>query len=67
MNAIAKLVMVAIGLYVGINLLPGMNTTVAQIVYPTYARGVVGMMGVALIVFAAMMVFVVVKSMSDSG
>ena len=41
-------------MYVGINLMPGMNTTIAAITTPTFDVGVVGLVGVILIVFAAM-------------
>jgi len=39
---------------VGVNLEPGLNTTVATITTPTYSSGVAGLNGVVMIVFAAM-------------
>ena len=54
MNAILGLIMAAIFVYIGVNLLPGLNTTVATITTPTYDSGVAGLAGVVMIVFAAM-------------
>jgi len=59
--------MASIFVYVGINLMPGMNTTIATITTPTFDSGVVGLVGVVLIVFAAMIVFGIVKAMSASA
>ena len=59
--------MAAIGVYVGINLLPGLNTTVATITTPTYSSGVAGLMSVVLIVFAAMIIFFIVSAMSKAA
>jgi len=53
-KAILGLIFAAIGVYVGVNLLPGLNTTVATITTPTYSAGVAGLIGVVMIVFAAM-------------
>jgi ABC-type sulfate transport system permease subunit len=66
MKAVYSLLITAIFIYVGINLLPGMNTVVATITTPTYNSGVAGMMAVVLIVFAAMLVFGIVAAMKDS-
>ena len=66
MNAILGLILVAIGVYIGVNLMPGLNTTIATITTPTYSAGVAGLTGVILIVFAAMIVFFVVKGMQSS-
>ncbi len=46
MNAIMGLIMVAIGVYIGVNLMPGLNTTIATITTPTYSAGVAGLTGV---------------------
>ncbi len=62
-----SLIFAAIGIYIGVNLLPGLNTTISTIVTPTYTSGVVGMVGVILIVFAAMLVFMIVKAMTESS
>lgn len=59
--------MAAIFVYVGINLMPGMNTTIAAITTPTYSSGVAGLTGVIMIVFAAMIVFGIVKAMSSAA
>jgi len=64
---ILGLIMAAIFVYVGINLMPGMNTTINTITTPTFDSGVVGLVGVVLIVFAAMIVFGIVKAMSASA
>jgi len=64
---ILALIMASIFVYVGINLMPGMNTTIATITTPTFDSGVVGLVGVVLIVFAAMIVFGIVKAMSASA
>ena len=59
--------MAAIGVYIGISLLPGLNTTVAAITTPTYSSGVAGLTGVVLIVFAAMIIFFIVSAMSKAA
>ena len=59
--------MAAIGVYIGINLLPGLNTTVATITTPTYSSGVAGLTSVILIVFAAMIIFFIVSAMSKAA
>ena len=59
--------MAAIGVYIGVNLLPGLNTTVAAITTPTYSSGVAGLTGVILIVFAAMIVFFIVSAMTRAS
>lgn len=67
MQMILGLIFAAIFVYVGVNLEPGLNTTVATITTPTYSSGVVGLNGVIMIVFAAMIIFGVLKSMSASA
>jgi len=67
MNAILGLIFAAIGVYIGVNLMPGMNDTIATITTPTYTSGVAGLVGVILIVFAAMVVFLIVQAMSKAA
>lgn len=50
---ILGLIFAAIFVIIGVNLMPGINTTIATITTPTYSTGVTGMTGVILIVFAA--------------
>ena len=59
--------MAAIGVYIGVNLLPGLNTTVAAITTPTYSSGVAGLTGVVMIVFAAMIIFFIVSAMTKAA
>jgi len=59
--------MAAIFVYIGVNLEPGLNTTVSTITTPTYSSGVAGLNGVIMIVFAAMIIFGVLKQMSSSA
>jgi len=59
--------MAAIGVYIGVSLLPGLNTTVATITTPTYSSGVAGLTGVILIVFAAMIIFFIVSAMTKAA
>jgi len=59
--------MAAIGVYIGVNLLPGLNTTVAAITTPTYSSGVAGLTGVILIIFAAMIVFFIISAMTKAA
>ena len=66
MKAVFALIMAAIGIYIGVNLLPGLNSTIATITTPTYTVGVAGMVGVILIVFAAMLVVLIVSAMRES-
>lgn len=66
-NAILGLIMAAIGVYIGVNLLPGLNTTVAAITTPTYSSGVAGLTSVVMIVFAAMIIFFVVSAMTKAA
>jgi len=62
---IMGLIMAVIGVYIGVALLPGINTTVATITTPTFDVGVAGMIDVVLIVVAAMIIFMVIKAMGD--
>jgi multisubunit Na+/H+ antiporter MnhF subunit len=64
---ILGLIMAVIFVTIGINMLPAMNTTVAAITTPTYSVGVVGLTGVTLIVYAAMIVFGILKSMQGTA
>lgn len=59
MRAIKGLIIGAIGVFVSLALVPGMNTTIATITTPTYNVGVAGMAPVILIVFFAAIIFVV--------
>jgi len=43
---ILGLILAAIFVYIGVNLEPGLNTTVATITTPTYSSGVAGLNGV---------------------
>ena len=67
MKAILALIMAAVGIYIGVALIPGLNDTIATITTPTYDSGVAGMVSVILIVFAAMLVFLIVKAMAESS
>lgn len=67
MNLIMGLIMAVIFVTVGISMLPSMNTTVAAITTPTYTVGVVGMIGVVLVVYAAMIVFGILKAMQGAA
>jgi multisubunit Na+/H+ antiporter MnhF subunit len=67
MQMILGLLMAAVFVYIGVNMEPGLNTTVATITTPTYSSGVVGLNGVVLIVFAAMIIFGIVKQMSAAA
>jgi hypothetical protein len=52
--------------YVGINLLPGLNDTVATITTPTYDTGVAGLVDVILIVVAAVIIMGLLRA-TDIG
>ena len=67
MNAVLGLIFAAIGVYIGVNLMPGMNDTIATITTPSYTSGVAGLVGVILIVFAAMVVFLIVQAMAKAA
>jgi multisubunit Na+/H+ antiporter MnhF subunit len=67
MNMILGLLMAAVFVYIGVNMQPGMNTTIATITTPTYSAGVVGLNGVIMIVFASMIIFGIVKQMSATA
>ena len=67
MALVLGLIFAAIFVYVGVNLMPGLNDTIATITTPTYSSGVAGLTGVIMIVFAAMIIFGIVKSMSNSA
>ena len=64
---ILGLIFAAIFVYIGVNLEPGLNDTVATITTPTYSAGVSGLNGVIMIVFAAMIIFGVIKQMSAAA
>ncbi len=67
MNMILGLILAAIFVYIGVNLEPGLNDTVSTITTPTYSSGVAGLNGVIMIVFAAMIIFGVLKQMSSAA
>ena len=67
MRAITGLILAVIGVYIGVALVPGINDTIATITTPTYTSGVAGLNGVIMIVFAAMIIFGVLKQMSSSA
>lgn len=52
-GAILGLIMAVIFVTIGVNMLPGLNTTIAAITTPTYSTGVAGLIGVVLIVYSA--------------
>jgi len=64
---ILGLIIAAVFVYIGINLEPGINQTVATITTPSYSAGVVGLNSVLLIVFAAMIIFGLMKSMANTA
>jgi len=64
---IIGLIVAVIGVYIGIALIPGINTTVATITTPTYSVGVVGIVGVVLIVVAAAIVLMILNSTGFGG
>ena len=65
MRMIMGLIMAVFGVYIGVALLPGINTTVQTITTPTYDVGVAGLIDVVMIVIAAMIIFMVIKAMGD--
>ncbi len=68
MKAIMALILAAIGVYIGVNLLPGLNTTVTAVTTAAgYSAGVVGLVGVILIVFTAMIIFMIVRALGESS
>ncbi len=67
MRMIMGLIMAVIGVYIGVALLPGINTTVATITTPTFDVGVAGLIDVVLIVVAAMIIFMVIKAMGEQA
>ena len=67
MRMIMGLIMAVIGVYIGVALLPGINTTVSTITTPTYDVGVAGLIDVVLIVVAAMIIFMVIKAMGEQA
>lgn len=56
------MIIAIIGVYIGVALVPGINTTIATITTPTYTVGVVGVFGVVLIVVAAAIVLMLLNS-----
>jgi len=66
MSVIYKFILAIIFVYVGVNLLPGLNTTVATITTPTYDVGVAGLMDVVMIVVAAVIIMGLLRS-TDVG
>ena len=62
MRAITGLIMAVIGVYIGVALVPGINTTIGTITTPTYTSGVVGLFGVILIVVAAAVILMLIRS-----
>lgn len=67
MSMIMGLIMAAVFVYIGVNMEPGINTTVATITTPTYSAGVAGLNQVIMIVFASMIIFGILKNMSSAA
>ena len=64
MRAITNLLLAVVGVYIGVALLPGLNTTVATITTPTYDVGVAGMINVVMIVVVASIIIMLLNSTS---
>lgn len=64
---ILALIMAVIFVQVGVNMEPGINSTIATITTPTYSAGVAGLNGVIGIVFAAMIIFGILQLMSAAA
>ena len=62
MRFIYGFIIAIIGVYIGVNLMPGLNDTVATITTPTYDSGVAGLMTVVMIVVAAVIILMLLKS-----
>lgn len=62
MRFIYGFIIAIIGVYIGVNLLPGLNDTVATITTPTYDVGVAGLVDVVMIVVAAVIILMLLKS-----
>jgi multisubunit Na+/H+ antiporter MnhF subunit len=67
MQMILGLLLAAVFVYIGVNMQPGLNTTIATITTPSYSSGVVGLNGVIMIVFASMIIFGIVKQMGAAA
>jgi hypothetical protein len=63
-RAISGLILAVIGVYIGVALMPGMNTTISTITTPTYGVGVVGIMQVIMIVVGAAIIMMLLNSTS---
>lgn len=62
MRAISGLILAIVGVYIGVSLMPGLNTTVATITTPTYSVGVAGIMQVVMIVVGAAIIMMLLNS-----
>ena len=64
MKAILALIFAAIFIYVGVNLIPGMQTPTDAT--PTNASAMGGLIGITLIVFTAIILFGIIKAMGSA-
>ena len=60
---IAGIILMVVGMYVVVALIPGVNTTVATITTPTYQVGVTGLTGLYTILIAVAGIMMAVNSM----
>jgi len=61
MSALKGLIIGAIGISIGVAMVPGMQTTLATITTPTYSAGVAGMAPIILLVFFAAIIFTTLR------
>ena len=59
---ISGLILAIVGVYIGVSLMPGLNTTISTITTPTYSVGVAGIMQVVMIVVGASVIMMLLNS-----
>jgi hypothetical protein len=64
LQIILGLLFAVIFVYLGVSFEPSINTTISTITTPSYGAGVTGLNSVLLLVFAAFIIFGLVKQMS---
>ena len=66
MKAITALIISAIATFVGVSLIPTISTAVSGITTANgYSSTTVGMVGVVLVIFSAMIIFMMLRTMAD--
>ncbi len=67
MNAILGIIIIGVGTTIGVNLIPGLDTTAHIITRAAYGEAVSGLVAMAVGFFVILVLFYVLGGMKDAG